>query len=156
MSQLFTELCIILTCVCFSLLLPRLPHTQATHTISRLLVCVLVVVLCVCLQKSLGIPLALLLVLSSVPVMRLDVEPKKDEPFESFANKKTVSSDAILEQFSQKQMGEREIAKKMEIFTRLNSKQEDFKQQLDNIQKNLKDVREFYANEELKYKKKIS
>lgn len=88
--------------------------------------------------------------------MRLDVEPKKDESFESFANKKTASSDAILEHFSQKQMGEREIAKKMEVFTRLNSKQEDFKQQLDNIQKNLKDVREFYANEELKYKKKIS
>lgn len=156
MSATITELCIILACVCFSLVIPRLPPSGAMQTLSRLLICTLIVVLCVFVPKPLGIPLALLLVLSSVPVMRLDVDPTKDERFEPFANEKTVMSDAILEHFSQKKIGEREIAKKMGIFTRLNSKQEEFKQQLDDIQKNLKDVREFYANEELKYKKKIS
>lgn len=157
MTFTLTDLCIIVACVSVSLVLPRLPRTPIIQTFSRLLVCILVVVLCAYLPKTLGVPLALLLVLTVVPVMRLDVEriPILDahtkKAHESFANQ---TPDEILEQFSTQKMGEKAIAEKMEVFTRLNSKQEEFKQQLNDIQQNLKTVREFYANEEAKYKKK--
>ena len=155
------DILIMCATVVVSLMLPRLPPSFATHTLTRLLLCILVVVLCVYLPRTLGVPLALLLLLSSVPIMRLKpfttAEPAPshhaDDELEAFANAK--DSDEILEKFSQRKMGEKAIAKKMELFTRINTKQDEFKQQLANIQQNLKDVREFYANEDAKYKKEI-
>jgi len=104
--------------------------------------------------------LALLLVLSTVPTVRMElfsapVVPVPEDPslLEAFVNAK--NTDELLETFSQKRLGEQAIAKKMKVFTRINSKQKQFSQQLANIQTNLKDVREFYANEEAKYKKEV-
>ena len=170
------DILIVCATVIVSLMLPRLPPPIATHAFVRLLVCVLVVVLCVYLPQSMGVPLALLLVLSTVPVVRLErfvdgahtshLPPhtsndtsidtstdEHDEMLEAFANAK--DKDELLEKFSQQKMGEKAIADKMKVFTRINTKQEEFKQQLANIEKNLKDVREFYANEEEKYQKEI-
>lgn len=166
------DILIVCATVIVSLMLPRLPPPIATHAFVRLLVCVLVVVLCVYLPQSMGVPLALLLVLSTVPVVRLErfvdgahtshLPPhtsiststdEHDEMLEAFANAK--DEDELLEKFSQQKMGEKAIADKMKVFTRINTKQEEFKQQLANIEKNLKDVREFYANEEEKYQKEI-
>lgn len=151
--------------VLFSVLLPRLHAHVASHAVTRLVLCVLVVVLCVYLPKWLGVPLALLLVLSVVPTVRIEIfgtdsenltEPEQEpEPslLEAFVNAK--NTDELLETFSQKKRGEQAIAKKMKVFTRINSKQKEFSQQLANIQNNLKNVREFYANEEAKYKKSV-
>ena len=172
------DILIVCATVIVSLMLPRLPPPIATHAFVRLLVCVLVVVLCVYLPQSMGVPLSLLLVLSTVPVVRLerfvdgahtshlpphtstdtstdehDEHDEHDDMLEAFANAK--DKDELLEKFSQQKMGEKAIADKMKVFTRINTKQEEFKQQLANIEKNLKDVREFYANEEEKYQKEI-
>ena len=67
------DILIVCATVVVSFALPRLPAPFATHALSRLLVCVLVVVLCVCLPRQLGVPLALLLVLSTVPTVRLEL-----------------------------------------------------------------------------------
>lgn len=168
------DILIVCATVIVSLMLPRLPPPIATHAFVRLLVCVLVVVLCVYLPQWMGVPLSLLLVLSTVPVVRLErfvdgtqtpnlprhtsistdtFTDEHDEMLEAFANAK--DEDELLEKFSQQKMGEKAIADKMKVFTRINTKQEEFKQQLANIEKNLKDVREFYANEEEKYQKEI-
>ena len=159
------DILIVCATVVVSFALPRLPAPFATHALSRLLVCVLVVVLCVCLPRQLGVPLALLLVLSTVPTVRLEllandhvshttpINNKDTDMLEAFANAK--DEDEIVDRFSQKKMGEKAITDKMEVFTRINTKQDEFKQQLNTIQKNLKDVREFYANADAKYKKEI-
>jgi hypothetical protein len=157
---------VIIVCfaVLFSVILPRLHAPVTSHAVTRLVLCVLVVVLCVYLPKWLGVPLALLLVLSAVPVVRIELfgtdsvhrtSPVTEDPtlLEAFVNAK--NPDELLETFSQKKQGEKAIADKMKVFTRINSKQKEFSQQLANIQSNLKGVREFYANEEAKFKKTV-
>ena len=156
------DVLIVCFAVLFSVMLPRLHAPVASHAVTRLVLCVLVVVLCVYLPKWLGVPLALLLVLSVVPIVRMELfspssvnlpesEPEDPSLLEAFVNAK--NTDELLETFSPKKRGEKEIAKKMKVFTRINSKQQQFSQQLANIQNNLKDVREFYANQEAEYKK---
>lgn len=158
------DVLIVCATVVVSLMLPRLSPSFATHALTRFLICTLVVVLCVCLPRPLGVPLALLLVLSGVPIIRmkpLTKEPARElspsryanDDLETFANAKDANE--ILETFSQRKLGEKAIAEKMELFTRINTKQDEFKKQLATIQQNLKDVREFYANEDAKYKKEI-
>jgi hypothetical protein len=158
------DVLIVCFAVLFSVILPRLHAPVTSHAVTRLVLCVLVVVLCVYLPKWLGVPLALLLVLSAVPVVRIELfdtdteKPPSSEPedptlLEAFVNVK--NPDEFIETFSQKKQGEKAIAEKMKVFTRINSKQKEFSQQLANIQNNLKGVREFYANEDAKYKKTV-
>ena len=137
----------------FALSLPHTPSNATLSALIRFLICLLVIVLCVCLPNPIGVPVSLLLVLSSVPTLKLNQVHQRAESnaTEHFSNeekriKKSPESMSVIK------MGEEAIANKMNMFTRINTKQDEFKKQLNLIDKNLKEVKEFYANETKKYK----
>lgn len=68
-TQLYADIAIVVLAVVFACTLPQLPRALACGVFARVTICVLVLVLCECLPSSLGVPLALLLVLSSVPCL---------------------------------------------------------------------------------------
>ena len=144
---------IILLTVLFALSLPHTPSNATLSAVIRFLICLLVIALCVCLPNPIGVPLSLLLVLSSVPTLQLNKVPvlAESDTAEHFSNERKKSKKS-LESMSVMKMGEEAIANKMNMFTRINTKQDQFKKQLTLIDKNLKEVKEFYANETKKYK----
>ena len=147
--------------------LPRIPGSATCHAVMRLVVCVLVIALCVCLPHY-GVALSLLLVLSYIPTLQLlplpfsggggvaAAAPRMNvrDAMEAFAN--PANPKEKLRKFSAAKMGEEAIAEKMSLFSRINSKQDAFKKQMTEIDKNLKNVKEFYANESSKFKKNAS
>ena len=160
------DICIVVLTVVFACILPYLHTTPACQAMSRFFVCVLVIALCVALPQSVGVPLALLLVLTSVPVLNIGsateshtkkipdthhyattTPPKIEQWIEHFKNapdKKETKS--ILESFSLPKMNEKAIKEKLTMYEKVRSKQYAFEKQMEKINKNLKNVKEFYAN----------
>jgi hypothetical protein len=133
---------------------------------------VLVISLCVCLPHTIGVPLSLLLVLSSVPVLNLSltniptptaitstsltpsttssveewIEHFKNAPRDDKSTVETPSSVNIMEAFALPKINEREIKDKLSLYEKVRSKQHAFEKQMEKINQNLKNVKEFYAN----------
>lgn len=152
---------IIVLTVLFALALPYVPTHYYWSTCIRVMICVLIIVLCVCLPKTIGIPLALLLVLSSIPTLQIlpvhGSTVDHEQTTETFSNEDDgKKKEQHSHPASVVKMGQDAIAEKMNMFTRINTKQDEFKKQLKQIDQNLKEVKEFYANETKKNQKRGS
>ena len=145
----WTDAFLILVAVCFSLAFPRMPHAVRCHPVAKVAILVFVVLLCHCAPPY-GVALALLLVLSSVPCLQPALKvhvpgsgaAQETElfanPVEGFASEPASKSLA--------RMQAQDIANKMDIFTQINRKRDQFKQEMAGIQKDLAGVKEFYVN----------
>lgn len=160
------DFCIIILTVVFACVLPYLHTTPTCQTISRFFVCALVIVLCIALPQTIGVPLALFLVLTSVPVLNIGpiTDPPPDEPMyqthysanttpeierwiEHFKNApEDKNPQNKLNAFSLPQMNENAIKEKLTMYEKVRSKQHAFEKQMEKINTNLKNVKEFYAN----------
>ena len=144
----WSDALIVLVAVCFSIAFPRMPHAVRCHPLAKLTILIFVVLLCHCVPPY-GVALALLLVLSSVPCLQPALEvhvPGSDVvPTESFANPvEGFESEPASKSLARMQA--RDIANKMDIFTQINRKRDQFKQEMAGIQKDLAGVKEFYMN----------
>ena len=164
----FIDASIILLTVVFACVLPYLNTTTACRTLARFFVCVLVIALCVYLPHVIGVPLSLLLVLSSVPVLNIgesqdntSVQTNQtphthkqtttthrpiEQWIEQFKNPTDDDNQNTIEPFSLAKMNEKAIQDKLSVYEKVRTKQHAFEKQMEKINKNLKNVKEFYTN----------
>ena len=159
---------IILLTLVFAMALPRSGPEVSTHPVSRLLVCSLIVGLCTKMPSQIGIPLALLLVLSTVPVLGIGISMPtsaqqqipgnrdsehngsshtiEEEFVEAFVNAKGNNKMSVLEEFTMTKINEGAIRDQLEKFNRIRTKQDKFDEQMKVIKQNLKAANEKYSN----------
>jgi len=152
------DISIVVLTVIFACVLPYTHTTPTCRAVSRFFVCALVIALCVSLPPRTGVPLALLLVLASVPVIggstlpgratdHLDHLDHLDHRAEHFKNApEGRGTPGMLESFSLPKMNETAIQEKLSMYEKVRSKQHAFEKHMEKIDKNLKNVKEFYAN----------
>ena len=169
-TQLYADIAIVVLAVVFACTLPQLPRALACGVFARVTICVLVLVLCECLPSSLGVPLALLLVLSSVPCLvgataatsavadrregfavRDDADDDADdiELFQApmdLPPKLDVNARKLHSALQQQKVNADAIAQNMDLFKRIHHKRDRIEHKMSDIRKNLKGVKEYYQN----------